>query len=162
MEGRGGEASKYLQNYSKVRTNSITVNIVSSDSVKLKISRKFLLRLKVLWRPDKNHWDFRGDYHLTLMVVVTPAFVMGNFLTKFVFILRKSPQVSCGIAANNFNTGVWLIIWENCFFSSFFQQSISHSNESPDTLNCIFYAVISMSNDYNSCNIKVSPLSPPL
>ena len=34
-------------------------------------------------------------------------------------------------------------------FLQFFQQTISHSNESPDTLNCIFYAVISKSNDYN-------------
>ena len=46
------------------------------------------------------------DYHLTLMVVVTPTFVMGKFLTNFDFKLRKSPRVSCGIAANNFNTGV--------------------------------------------------------
>ena len=91
------------------------------------------------------------------MVVVTPTFVMGKFLTNFDFKLRKSPQVSCGIAANNFNTGVWLIIWENCFFSSFFQQSISHSNESPDTLNCILFLCLMIT---ISCYIKVSPVSP--
>ena len=161
-EGRGGKGDRYLQNYSKLRTNSLRVNMLCSASQRLnwEFSRKILLRLKVLWRSDKNHWDFRGDYHLTLMVVVTPTFVMGKFLTNFDLKLRKSPQVSCGIAANNFNTGVWLIIWENCFFSSFFQQSISHSNESPDTLNCIFYPVISPSNDYNFLQYQsVSSLS---